>query len=142
MAILPERCIDRFWSNVDTDSSDGCWLWKLSVGSHGYGQVGWWENGRSRMVLAHRVSYELLVGPIPDGLQLDHLCRVRLCVNPSHLEAVTQRENILRSDSPTAVNARKKHCHRGHEFTPQNTGIRANGWRDCLACQADRKAVA
>jgi hypothetical protein len=84
---------ERFWSKVDKSGPNGCWLWTASArGASGYGQFYW--NGS--MVGAHRVAYELCKGPVPDGLSIDHLCCVRLCVNPDHLEAVTCAENNLR----------------------------------------------
>ncbi len=87
------------------------------------------------MVYAHRAAYELYVGPIPEGLTIDHLCRNTLCVNPAHLEAVTMRENILRGTGPSAQAARKTHCLRGHPFDDGNTLFRATGKRVCRACQ-------
>jgi len=104
----------------------GCWVWMGTVANNGYGKIG--------KSVAHRIFYEQEFGPVPEGLQLDHLCRNRLCVNPAHLEPVTQRENIMRGTSPTAVNARKTHCIRGHEYTTENTYIRSNGYRMCRAC--------
>lgn len=86
---------------------------------------------------AHRVMWELMVGPIPDGKVLDHLCRNRGCVNPAHLEVVTQGENVLRGIGPVAVNARKTHCKNGHEFTEENTIIRREGWRGCRTCSRE-----
>ena len=121
--------VRRLWSKVD--KSGDCWIWTGSVTSGGYGSLLW--NGRARQ--AHQVVYELLVGPIPDGLELDHLCRVRHCVNPSHLEPVTRRENVRRGVSPVAVNARKTHCKRGHEFTLENTYARPDGARVCITCR-------
>lgn len=78
--------------------------------------------------------YELYKGAIPEGLQIDHLCRVRRCINPDHLEAVTRHENILRGESVIAKLARKTHCSKGHPFDAQNTYQRLTGGRDCKAC--------
>jgi len=112
----------------------GCWLWMRGTTSNGYGAMAF--EGRSR--LAHRLSYELLVGPVPDGLQIDHLCRTRLCVNPDHLEPVTQRENILRGTAPVVENARRTHCVNGHPFDDANTGPARGGRnRRCRACNRD-----
>jgi hypothetical protein len=99
---------DRFWSKVD--KSGECWLWTASKKYKDYGQF--WYKGRNDF--AHRVAYELCKGAIPDGLQIDHLCRNPSCVNPDHLEAVTQRENILRGEGLSAQRARQTHCKRGH----------------------------
>jgi hypothetical protein len=112
----------------------GCWQ-VARVGSAGYGMVslGNWP------LLAHRVTYEALVGSIPDGLDLDHLCRNRGCCNPEHLEPVTKAENLLRGEGVCAKNARKTHCSRGHEFTPENTIVRPNG-RACRLCKTASNA--
>lgn len=115
-----------------TVSPSGCWIWNLYKTPRGYGQVG--NSGGSKW--AHRWAYELLVGPISGGLELDHLCRVPSCVNPAHLEPVTHAENVRRGDGITAINSRKTACSRGHEFTPENTGIRSTGARKCKACDA------
>ena len=91
---------------------------------------------------AHRLAYELVKGPISDGLQIDHLCRNRACINPDHLEAVTQRENILRGEGVAALNARKTHCPQGHAYDEENTLIltgRQAGARRCQICARDRK---
>lgn len=87
---------DAFWAKVDKDGPGGCWLWTGYTSPRGYGDTG--RYGLSRTRLAHRIAYELTLGRIPEGMQLDHLCRVRRCVNPEHLEPVTPRENIARGD--------------------------------------------
>ncbi len=112
---------------------DECWLWPLSRNTYGYGQTS--VNKKNRTT--HRLAYELLVGPIPEGMVLDHLCRVRHCVNPSHLRVVTNRENVLCGVSFAAVNAKKTHCRHGHEFTPQNTRIDRRGKRYCRTCSTE-----
>lgn len=127
----------RFFVRVDHSSSVfACWIWKGARTSNGYGSF---NVGGQRTVPAHRFAYELLVGPIPEGLDLDHLCRVRHCVNPMHLEPVTNAENILRGEAPPAVNARRDRCKRGHEFTPENTYTTgARGDRQCRTCRRER----
>lgn len=114
---------------------NGCVVWTASVDRHGYGRI--YFGGVNRA--PHRVAYELERGPIPDGAQVDHLCKNPLCCNPDHLEAVTPRENTLRSSSLSAVNARKTHCNKGHPFDEANT-YRRGGRRCCRAC--NRAAVA
>lgn len=106
---------DRFWHKVD--ASGVCWEWTGFKNENGYGVFT--VNGRK--VQAHRYAYTTLVGPIPDDLVLDHRCRNHGCVSPEHTEKVTAAENILRGYGGPAQNARKTHCLRGHEFTPENT---------------------
>lgn len=127
---------DRVRSKVAYDP-DGCWLWVGAVRDTGYGQIGIRLARRQYAnKLAHRYVYELLVGPIPDGLQIDHLCRVITCVRPDHLEPVTQRENIARGESACAWNARKTHCKRGHPFAGPNLILVNDGrWRVCRTCR-------
>lgn len=120
-------------------NNDGCWIWQRSKQNQGYGMT----TMDGKKMLAHRVSYIFAKGEIPDGKKLDHLCRTPACINPDHLEPVTQRENILRSPSSTcAVNHRKTHCKNGHEYTPENTFNRQRPGRhperECLTC---RKAI-
>lgn len=124
----------RFWAKVD--KTETCWLWTGRLPRSGYGTLS--ISGKN--VQAHRFAYELIVGPIPAGLQLDHLCRVRHCVNPAHLEPVTPRVNVLRGICPAALAARRSHCQRGHEFTPENTYMTPNGRRQCRACILRRVA--
>lgn len=120
---------------------DGCWIWEGAVNRWGYGQttVG---NGtkRGRTCVVHRESYERLVGAIPEGLQVDHLCRNRRCYNPKHLEPVSIAENVLRGEGPGAKNRRKTHCYKGHEFTPENTMIvSTTGERRCRMCDHEKQ---
>src|ERR1035437_2335049 len=125
------RTIEEFWDRVD--ASGDCWLWVGAKSPNGYGR--WGDN-----LYAHRVAWENLVGSIADGLHMDHLCRVRLCVNPDHLETVAQRINTLRGYSLSAQEARQTRCKRGHEFTSANTGTQgASGRRYCRACENARQ---
>jgi hypothetical protein len=122
----------RFWSRV-TPLPTGCWIWERPM-PDGYGRLRFGGKG-SKFGMAHRFCYERLVGEIPIGLQLDHLCRVRNCVNPNHLELVTSRENTMRGDTPAAKNAAKTHCHRGHEFNEKNTyHVAGRRIRMCRVC--------
>lgn len=132
MTFDPNGLTDRIRLRV-SPQPNGCWNWTHTLDTKGYGQVS--VHGRLRM--AHRVVYEALVGPIPDGLCIDHLCRNPLCCNPAHLEPVTQRVNTMRGFSPPAVNARKTHCSQGHEFTPENTYYYVTKGRVCRTCHAD-----
>jgi hypothetical protein len=104
-----------------TVDPSGCWLWQRSTNRDGYARAG--INGR--VLSIHRLTYEMVVGPIPDGLQLDHLCRVRNCVNPEHLEPVTPLVNVMRSPHTLAsINSAKSHCPKDHEYTEENTYTR------------------
>lgn len=115
----------------------GCWAWMGSLNKSGYGSItigGWTRN-------AHRVSYELACGPVPDGLDLDHLCRVRCCINPDHLEPVTRRENLRRgrgNRNLAAVAVAKTHCPYGHPYEGPNLYTDARGRRTCVTCQRQR----
>lgn len=127
MKPLLERVLSRFRITLAT----GCWEWEGTRWQSGYGQIQ--EAGRKKR--AHRVVYEALVQTIPEGLQLDHLCRVRHCVNPEHLELVTCRENILRGTGSSAAYARRAACAHGHLFTPENTYHHPSGKRVCRRCR-------
>lgn len=120
---------DRFWEKVNKGES--CWLWTATVNAGGYGTF--FPQGRGG-VRAHRWSYEHLVGPIPEGLDLDHLCRVRHCVNPAHLEPVTRAENVRRGLH--GVRNGKTHCNHGHKFTPETSHFSPSGRRHCRICRA------
>jgi hypothetical protein len=128
----------RFWPKVAKTAS--CWIWIANTRTVGGPPYGRFFDG-DRMVQAHRFSYQISIGPIPDGHQIDHLCRNTLCVRPDHLEPVTQRENVLRGFSPIAINARKKFCLRGHKFTEENTVVIKTS-RYCRACFRERYRVA
>lgn len=119
---------------------EGCWIWTAATRT-GYGvtHVGSRTDGSRRYVMVHRLLYEHLVGPIPEGLDLDHLCRVRACVNPAHLEPVTRQENLLRGVGLTAQKAAQTHCVNGHPFDEANTHIRSNGTRSCRVCGRERQ---
>lgn len=136
--------LDRFAERVALDDS-GCLQWLGATTGDGYAQIKLTPTEGKRLVYVHRWSYEHHFGPIPEGLQIDHLCRNRACVNPEHLEAVTPRVNALRSANPTAINARKTHCVHGHPLSGENLKTSRNGaWRYCRTCKsaqgAQRKA--
>lgn len=137
--LLTPKQQDRFWSNVTKGTSTQCWLWRGTL-NDGYGQFSVRRVTHQAHHRAHRIAWELLRSRIPDGLQLDHLCRVRNCVNPAHLEVVTNRENVKRGVGLTAINARKTHCKHGHPLTPDNVRVevdRRSGavGRKCKACK-------
>lgn len=137
---LPPKRLAQFYALTMPEPNSGCWLWMGNIHPRkGYGtfqlRVGpdiWISR------LAHRVSYEHFKGKIPEGLQIDHLCRVRSCVNPAHLEAVTGRENILRGTGWAATKAKQTHCLRGHTLTEDNI-YRYGNERHCILCMNLRK---
>jgi len=118
------------------EPNSGCWLWLAARDKNGYGVI----NISGKMRSAYRAAYEDSVGPVPVGLELDHLCRVRCCVNPAHLEAVTHQVNQLRGNSVSGVNARKTHCVHGHLYTPESTYRRRFG-KGCRICHNARRRV-
>jgi len=125
--------VKHFWDKVEKTA--GCWRWTAALDSDGYGSFAI----NRRAAVAHRVSYRLLVGAIPEGLQLDHLCRNRACVNPAHLEPVTAAENLRRADLALGIRSAKTHCPKGHEYNGDNTYTLRNT-RYCRPC--NRAAVA
>ena len=128
---------ERFWQYVDKEGPNGCWLWTGAKNPKGYGQFqfgGRWGS-------AHRYAYQRFVGVIPQGLGIDHLCRVRNCVNYEHLEPVTTKENTLRGISPSALNARKITCPRGHPLSGKNLYLRPSGFRCCRTCRQNQESV-
>jgi len=122
----------RFWSKVSPDPNSGCWLWTACLNEGGYGVFSW----RGKMHYAHRVAYAVLVGLIPDGFQCDHLCRARSCVNPDHIESVTQQENIRRGKGGQHQ-VMKTHCPQGHEYAGDNLYVPPGGGRECRECKRE-----
>lgn len=135
--------LERLIPKIDVRGEDECWPWTACLNDYGYGLI----RVNNQRLLAHRLIYTLLVGPIPEGATVDHTCHNddpscpgglaclhRRCENPGHLEAVATGVNVLRGGGLTAVNARKTHCKRGHEFTPANTFRPPSGGRKCKAC--------
>lgn len=129
---------ERFWRLVE--KGPGCWMWKGSL-NNGYGSLsaGSRTDHSRGKIPAHVISYELHIGRVPEGAEIDHACRNRACVNPEHLEAVPRRVNILRGESIVAKNARKTHCPKGHPYDDQNTVRSKDGSRSCRACRRERQ---
>lgn len=129
---LVEVLPPRFWDYVDR--TDACWVWLGSLANDGYGRFRF----EGKQWYAHRLAYELWFGLVADGFELDHLCRNRACVLPTHLEPVTRRTNILRGEGAPAQNARRESCINGHLLDGDNLQIRG-GRRQCRACHRQRQ---
>mgnify|MGYP001599849985 CR=1 FL=1 len=143
---FPEKptAAQNFWAKVDKNGPvpdyaphlGPCWIWTAFIRSAGYAHVSW--DGQTRD--GHLIAYELTIGPVPEGLELDHLCRVRRCVNPLHLEPVTRAENLRRSPITfVAINLAKTHCPQGHPYDEANTYRTRDGGRVCRACKRERE---
>ena len=128
--------LDRLLAKVSRNA-EGCWLWTGWINDNGYGEI----ISFGKKIRAHRAMYQLVVGLIPEELVLDHLCRVRHCVNPEHLEAVTHQQNILRGVGAAAINAKKTQCPQGHLLRGTNVLRRKKG-RECRTCDINRKRAA
>lgn len=131
---------ELFMAKVLVEPSTGCWIWQGRINPNGYGQL----TRKRTSLYAHRYAYESMVGEIPIGTELDHLCRVRSCCNPAHLEPVTRQVNSLRGIGPGLTTLRKftvQHCKKGHEFTADNTRWTKTGWRRCRQCESDYKKI-
>lgn len=139
----------RFWSKVERGAPDDCWPWAEGLTAGGYGKF---SGPRGATMLAHRYGYELVVGPIGEGLNLDHLCHTRVresctdvavcphrkCVNPRHLEPVTMGDNLQRGNTFQRANSEKTHCPADHEFDEANTQVNPRGERQCRACRREQ----
>lgn len=131
--MFTESFIGRFRALHLAEGADACWLWRGKPDAYGYGYL---RLGRGT-IKAHRAAYELAKGPIPAGLEIDHTCRNRACVNPAHLEAVTHQENMRRAQ-PWHALLKRPSCANGHPWTPETTGYYPTGARRCLVCNRQR----
>jgi hypothetical protein len=138
----PRDAVERFMEKV-RQTDGGCWLWTGQVQPNGYGRfgIGSRTDGTRKKVLAHRWSYEHFVGPIPAGMTIDHLCGVRNCVKPAHLEPVHHAVNLRRGDTEAARNAAKTHCPQGHPYDAENLVVNRKGQRTCRACHQQKSRL-
>lgn len=139
VSVLPTRIAEKILESPLGFNETPCWVWLGYTAKEGYGQVYF----QGKLWSTHRLLYELFRGPIPEGLHIDHLCRVRGCCNPAHLEAVTCKENARRGDTGKARGAQvraKTHCPGGHKYSPENTHIDPTGSRRCRECNRLRCA--
>jgi hypothetical protein len=141
LELTPQQ-IERFWSKVE--KTDVCWIWKGWLNHHGYGMF---DVAKGVKKFAHRIAYEICVGPIPEGMTIDHVrekCSSRACTNPEHLRVVTRGENVLAGDTLAAANAAKTHCPQGHPLSGGNLYVCPKGKRGCRICrnEASRRSQA
>lgn len=137
---LHEHTKKRLMSKLSVNLETGCWEWTDRLQENGYGKLMHVGGRRGRHEWAHRAAYELFVGPIPDGLVLDHLCRNTACANPKHLEAVTHKTNCLRGASPAVRAGLANECTKGHQLSPANTYVQPkSGRRTCRICKKNRR---
>lgn len=128
MGMKPRTRLEALRTKLTYEPNTGCWLFMGEITGNGYGRL----HFEGKRALAHRCAYEEWTGPIPDGLEIDHLCNVRSCCNPKHLRTATRTENnIRRLENIT-------HCNNGHEFTQENTYVDPRGWRQCKICRRER----
>jgi hypothetical protein len=137
LPLVSAASVARFLSKVDQRDPVECWPWLGLMRPNGYGRF----PVDGRIVSPHRFAWVLVNGRDPaPGMELDHTCRNRACVNPAHMQEVTYRENVLRSNNRAAQNARKTHCKHGHPFTPENTYVRPDGkGKHCRECNTRRQ---
>lgn len=141
---VSDEFLERFLLGFSPEPMSGCWIWLKSLTPSGYGQVSF----QGRATVAHRVSYQIFIGPIPEGLTLDHLCRVRCCINPSHVEPVSRGENVRRGDAGLARGLQLRSrtiCPQGHEYAGRNLIVKVdrNGiaHRSCRTCGVEQKRL-
>lgn len=142
---MSDRSVSGFWERVEKVALTGCWVWRGSIARNRYGLWSYRKDAETRTAYAHRFAYELAVGPIPDGLVLDHLCLNRTCCNPEHLDPVTHAENFRRGvgrRDGAAFQRSKTHCPYGHPYSGENLTIRPDGSRNCRACSRRHSTAA
>lgn len=138
LTLRPEL-IGHFWERVEKGEPDACWPWTGTMQNQRYGTLGRWVEGRKEHYLAHRLAYEINVGPLRESMVIDHLCRNRRCANPGHLEQVTNTLNIIRGEWAPVLNRQKVTCPRGHAYDYVNP---TNGHRGCRTCTRDQQRAA